>query len=149
MRFAISGQFSQGPDAVFAQLSNFEEVPSWQDDTLELHRDMSHQNLRLHSMRASPFGKMQVSSEIVEFDAARRMYAERLLNTVMAGSTFRWSVAQTAGGSVVTVDIDLILEEQFPAIPQEVSQMVRGRISEALGQLKSRLDSEHPGERSP
>ena len=149
MRFAISGQFSQSPDAVFAQLSNFEGVPSWQDDTLELHRDVSHQNLRLHSMRASPFGKVQVSSEIVEFDAERRMYSERLLNTVMVGSTFQWSVAPTAAGSVVTVDIDLILEEHFPAMPEEVSQMVRGRISEALGQLKSLLDSEQPGARSP
>jgi hypothetical protein len=149
LRFAISGQFSQSPDAVFAQLSNFEGVPSWQDDTLELHRDVSHQNLRLHSMRTSPFGKVQVTSEIIEFDAARRMYSERLLNTVMAGSTFQWSVAPTAAGSVVTVDIDLILEGQFPAIPQEVSQMVGGRISEALGQLKARLDSEEPGARSP
>jgi hypothetical protein len=34
-------------------------------------------------------------------------------------------------------------------MPEEVSQMVRGRISEALGQLKSRLDSEQPGARSP
>jgi hypothetical protein len=149
LRFAISGQFSQSPDAVFAQLSNFEEVPSWQDETLELHRDVSHQILRLHSMRGSPFGKVQVSSEIVEFDAERRMYSERLLNTVMVGSTFQWSVAPTATGSVVTVDIDLILEEHFSAIPEEVSQMVGGRISEALGQLKSRLDSEQPDARSP
>lgn len=145
MRFAISGQFSQAPDTVFAQLSNFEEVPSWQDDTFEVHRDVSEQRLRLHSMRASPFGRVQVSSEIVEFDAERRMYSEQFLNTVIAGSVFSWSVAPTAAGSVVTVDIDLILEEQFPAIPEEVSQMIRGRISEALSQLKSRLDSQEPG----
>jgi hypothetical protein len=149
LRFAISGQFLQAPDTVFAQLSNFEEVPSWQDDTFEVHRDVSKEKLRLHSMRASPFGRVQVSSEIVEFDAVRRTYSEQFLNTVIAGSVFSWSVAPAAAGSVVTVDIDLVLEEQFPAIPEEVSQMIRGRISEALSQLKSRLDSQEPGGGSP
>ena len=58
---------------------------------------------RVHKVRSTPMGRLSLTEEVIDLDAAKRRWTERTMSGGIAGTEITWQVVPSDAGSTRVV----------------------------------------------
>lgn len=140
----LSFRAKADPDAtlVFALIADLERRGEWQAGVSQVERltpDPTTVGSRYRSVRRTPGGRVEQTSEVVALDAEQLVLVERVLDGPLAGTTTRWEVAQAAWSARVSISSETRVSGRLAPLAPLVNRRLRRDLGRTVSNLEETL----------